>query len=207
MRGPRNGVNIQSSRVKRVEHALSFSPMTPVFTARQGEYLTFIHGFTKKFGVAPSFEEIGAHFGTTAPSVNNMIKTLCARGLLSRVPGAARSLRVLVPASQLPEGEFGSARRKSSVRSNPDPAVPSAVDVAVMAATSVLDVLMPHIADEELAAGLVSEAAQALRSSLAAAGASSEEALEAGRRVSAEVARWIPRGRGLYIRRKRWIRR
>ena len=62
---------------------------------------------------------------------------------------------------------------------------------AVVAATTVLDVLMPHVvADDELAAGLVSEAAQALRSSLAAAGASSEEALEAGRRVGAEVARW-----------------
>ncbi|MEO8382834.1 MAG: hypothetical protein ABI779_24460 [Acidobacteriota bacterium] len=84
--------------------------MAPVFTARQGEYLTFIHRYAQRFGVAPSFEEIGAHFGTTPPSVNNMIKTLCARGLLSRLPGVARSLRVLVPPSQLPESEFGPSR-------------------------------------------------------------------------------------------------
>ncbi len=179
--------------------------MASIFTARQGEYLTFIHRYTQKFGVAPSFEEIGAHFGTTPPSVNNMIKTLCARGLLSRLPGAARSLRVLVPASLLPESEFGPARGKSSARSNA--AVPSAVDVAAAAATAVLDVLMPHVADDGLAAGLVAEAAQAVYSSLAAAGASNEEALEAGHRVSAEVARWMPRGRGMYVRRKRWIRR
>jgi repressor LexA len=180
--------------------------MAPPFTVRQGEYLAFIHSYTKKFGVAPSFEEIGAHFGTTPPSVNNMIKTLCARGLLSRIPYAARSLRVLVPPSMLPEGEFGGGRGKSSSRSKPD-AGPSVVDVAVMAATSVLDVLMPHVASEERAAGLVAEAAQALRSSLAASGASSEEALEAGRRLSAEIARWMPGGRGVYVRRKGWFPR
>jgi hypothetical protein len=33
--------------------------MALAFTARQGEYLTFIHRYTQKFGVAPSFEEIG----------------------------------------------------------------------------------------------------------------------------------------------------
>jgi len=179
--------------------------MAAAFTARQGEYLTFIHRYTQKFGVAPSFEEIGTHFGTTPPSVNNMIKTLCARGLLSRLAGVARALRVLVPVSRRPEGEFGPARGKPSARSNP--AVPSTVDVAVVAATAVLDVLMPHVAYDGLAAGLVAEAAQAVHSSLAAAGASSEEALEAGRRVNAEVARWMPRGQGLYVRRKRWIRR
>lgn len=180
--------------------------MPPPFTARQGEYLAFIHRYTTKVGVAPSFEEIGAHFGTTPPSVNNMIKTLCNRGLLSRLPGVARSLRVLVPASLLPEGEFGVRRGKSSSQSTPN-ATPPFVDVAVMAATSVLDVLMPHVADEEQAAALVIEAAQALRSSLAAAGASKEEALEAGRRLGAEVARWMPRGQGLRIPRKRWVRR
>src|SRR6266545_7452290 len=179
--------------------------MPPAFTARQGEYLTFIHRYTQKFGVAPSFEDIGSHFGTTPPSVNNMIKTLCARGLLSRLPGVARSLRVLVPLSLLPEGEFGPARGKPSARSNT--AVPSTVDVAAVVATAVLDVLMPHVADDGLAAGLVAEAAQAVHSSLAAAGASGEEALEAGRRVNAEVARWMPRGRGLHVRRKRWTRR
>lgn len=185
--------------------ALCFFLMAPVFTARQGEYLTFIHRYAQRFGVAPSFEEIGAHFGTTPPSVNNMIKTLCARGLLSRLPGVARSLRVLVPPSQLPESEFGPSRGKASARSKAG--VPSAVDAAVAAALAVLDVLMPHLASDERAARLVAEAAETVHSSLAAAGASSEEALEAGRRVSAEVARWMPGGRGVLIPRKRWLRR
>lgn len=179
--------------------------MAPVFTARQGEYLSFIFRYTQRFGVAPSFEEIGDHFGTTPPSVNNMIKTLCARGLLSRLPGVARSLRVLVPGSLLPEGEFGAPRGKSRARSNA--AAPSAADVATAAATAVLDVLMPHVTDDELRAGLVVEAAQAVQSSLTAAGASSEEAVEAGRAVNAEVARWMPSGRGLFVPQKRWTRR
>ncbi len=63
------------------------------FTYRQGEYLAFIHDFTERRSMAPSFEEIGKHFGTTPPSVNGMIKTLEQRGFLSRQPGVARSLR------------------------------------------------------------------------------------------------------------------
>jgi len=185
--------------------------MAPAFTARQGEYLTFIHRFTERYGVAPSFDEIGTHFGTTPPSVNNMIKTLCARGLLSKLPGVARSLRVLVPSSQLPEGEFGSVRGKSSASSktaSPSTIGPSTVDVAAVVATAVLDVLMPHVPDDDgRGAALVAQAARAVRSSLANAGASSEEALEAARRVSAEVARWMPRGRGISIPRRHRILR
>jgi repressor LexA len=176
--------------------------MAPAFTARQGEYLAFIHRYTQKFGVAPSFEDIGRHFGTTPPSVNNMIKTLCARGLLSRLPGVARSLRVLVPELVLPESEFGGRREKSSARTTN--AVPSTADVAVLAVTAVLNAMMPHVAFDESPAGLAAAAAQAVHSSLAAAGVSSEEALEAGRRVKAEVALWMLRSRSVPVRRKRW---
>ncbi len=179
--------------------------MAPAFTRRQGEYLSFIHRYTQRFAVAPSFAEIGTHFGTTPPSVNNMIKTLCARGLLSKLPGVARSLRVLAPESSLPDGDFGPGRGKSREHSNA--AAPSTVDAAAVAAKAVLDVLMPHVTCDGEAAALVVDAAQSVRSSLAAAGASSEEALEVARLVNAEVARWMPDGRGLIVRRKRWTRR
>jgi LexA DNA binding domain len=66
-------------------------------TKRQAEYLAFLRAFTARWGIPPSFEEIGRHFGTTAPSVNSMVKMLEARGFLTRVPGQARTLRVLVP--------------------------------------------------------------------------------------------------------------
>ena len=179
--------------------------MPSPFTARQGEYLSFIHSYTRRFGVAPSFEEIGAHFGTTPPSVNNMIKTLCARGLLSKLPYVARSLRVLVPESQLPDGDFGKGRGKSKASGNT--AAPSAVDVAVAAARAVLDVLMPHVAYDGEAAVLVADAAQAVQSSLAEAGVSTVNSLEASRLVHAEMARWMPDGQSIRIPRMRWIRR
>jgi DNA-binding MarR family transcriptional regulator len=46
-----------------------------------------------------------AHFGTTPPSIHQMIMTLEPRGLISRVAGQARSIRVLVAKEELPELE------------------------------------------------------------------------------------------------------
>jgi repressor LexA len=66
-------------------------------TKRQTEYLAFIRAFTERWGIPPSFEEIGKHFGVTTPSVNTMVKALEARAFLTRVPGQARTLRVIVP--------------------------------------------------------------------------------------------------------------
>lgn len=177
------------------------------FTARQGEVLAFIQRFTARHGVAPSFEEIASHFGTSSPSVNGMIKTLERRGLLSRVPGVARSLRVLVPASRLPASEFGpptgrtkGARQGSNVR-------PSPADVAFAVAVSVVDVFMDGLGSVADASGLVQKAAGAVYDSLLKAGITKEEAQNVARRVVAEAARCQPDGRGIYVRRRRWIRR
>jgi Mn-dependent DtxR family transcriptional regulator len=41
-------------------------------------------------------------FGVTPPSVHQMVMTLAARGLVERIPGRARSLRVLVPKEAVP---------------------------------------------------------------------------------------------------------
>jgi DNA-binding MarR family transcriptional regulator len=41
-------------------------------------------------------------FRVTPPSVHGMVLTLVKRGLIERVPGRARSIRVLVPPEQLP---------------------------------------------------------------------------------------------------------
>jgi len=45
------------------------------------------------------------YFRVTAPSVHQMILTLERRGLISRVPGQPRSIRVLVPKDQIPQLE------------------------------------------------------------------------------------------------------
>ena len=175
------------------------------FTARQGEYLAFIHRFTLKHGVAPSFEEIAAHFGTSAPSVNGMIKTLERHALLSRVPGVARSLRVLAPTSLLPDSDFGSRARRTARRH--EGAVVSPVDTGVAAAIAVLDVVIPNLSAGDRRSGLVLQAARAVQASLAKAGLGREDAQDAARRVAAEAARWQADGRGTFVRRRQWMRR
>jgi repressor LexA len=181
--------------------------MAPTFTARQGQYLAFIHRYTARHGVAPSFEDIATHFGTTAPSVNGMIKTLERRGLLSRMPGVARSLRVLVPSSELTESDFG--RRGGGVRKTRSASggAVSAQDAAVTAALAVLERLLPRVPAEEDLDELVLRAAEDVWKALIAGGLSSEAAREVAAHIAAAVARWRRDGRGTIVRRRSWQRR
>jgi hypothetical protein len=180
--------------------------MAAAFTPRQGDYLAFIERFTARHGLAPSFEEIGLHFGTTAPSVNGMIKTLVSRGLLSRVPGVARSLRVVVPASALTPGDYGPRTRRRTAKGTEGDAL-TATDAAITVAFAVLDSLMPLLAATRDSAGLVEETARAAGAALGAAGLPSEEVQVVFARLVAEHARWQPDGRGTILRKRRWVRR
>jgi hypothetical protein len=73
------------------------------YTARQGQYLAFLHYYTKIHGQAPSEAEMQQHFRVTPPTVHSMVLMLEKKGLIARTPGAARSIRVLLPREQLPE--------------------------------------------------------------------------------------------------------
>ena len=53
-------------------------------TQRQREYLEFIKKFLHRFGVAPAETDIQRHFLVSAPSVNQMIRTLERRGFIVR---------------------------------------------------------------------------------------------------------------------------
>jgi Mn-dependent DtxR family transcriptional regulator len=75
------------------------------WTERQGQYLAFIHDYTKVNRQPPAETDIARFFGLAAPSVHRMVVELAERGLLAKTPGAARSLRVLVPRAELPELE------------------------------------------------------------------------------------------------------
>jgi Mn-dependent DtxR family transcriptional regulator len=74
----------------------------PAYTPKQGQYLAFIFNYTKIAGVPPAEADLQRYFGTTAPSVHQMVLRLDRLGLIRRVPGAPRSIEVLVPASELP---------------------------------------------------------------------------------------------------------
>ena len=75
---------------------------TPLFTERQGQYLAFIHAYTKLNRRPPAQADIQRYFGVSPPSVHQMVLTLERNQLLRRVPGAARSLEVLIDPESLP---------------------------------------------------------------------------------------------------------
>jgi SOS-response transcriptional repressor LexA len=74
----------------------------PGFTTKQGQYLAFIHAYTQVTGRPPAEAEMQRYFRVTPPSVHQMVLTLERAGLIRRQPGVARSIEVLVPATDLP---------------------------------------------------------------------------------------------------------
>jgi DNA-binding MarR family transcriptional regulator len=85
------------------------APPTPSgqarYTPKQGQYLAFIHYYTKIHGIPPAESEMQRYFRVSAPAVHQMICTLERSGLIERVPGRARTIRVLVPRGELPDLE------------------------------------------------------------------------------------------------------
>ena len=59
------------------------------FSARQGQYLAFIHAYTFINGRAPAQSDIARFFRVAPPTVHQMIVTLEKAGLISRRPAAA----------------------------------------------------------------------------------------------------------------------
>lgn len=72
------------------------------FTRKQGQYLAFIYYYTKVNGRAPSEADMEKYFRVTPPSVHQMVLTLEAKGLIERVPGQGRSIRLLIGHQDLP---------------------------------------------------------------------------------------------------------
>src|SRR5450631_4089720 len=79
----------------------------PIFTARQGQYLAFIHAYTLVNGQPPAQADIQRFFQVTPPSVHQMLLTLERERLISRRPGMPRSIAVLVDRADLPALEPG----------------------------------------------------------------------------------------------------
>ena len=89
-------------RLKATEKK-SIEAMTEAsFTARQGQYLAFIHAYTVINGRPPAEADLQRHFGATPPTVHDMILRLESAGHLTRVPGQARSLRLFISPTLLP---------------------------------------------------------------------------------------------------------
>ena len=74
-------------------------------TAKQGQYLAFIFYYTKIHGRAPAESDMLHYFKVSPPSVHQMVLTLESNGFIERVPGQARSIRLLLPRADLPDLE------------------------------------------------------------------------------------------------------
>ena len=75
----------------------------PDFTPWQGQYLAFIHAYTLVNGRPPAEADMQRFFHVTPPTVHQMVLTLEQAGLISRQPGAARSIALRVDPTALPE--------------------------------------------------------------------------------------------------------
>jgi Mn-dependent DtxR family transcriptional regulator len=74
----------------------------PTFTDKQGQYLAFIHAYTLVMGRPPAEADMRRFFAVTPPSVHQMVLTLERQGLISRSPGAPRSIELRVDPEILP---------------------------------------------------------------------------------------------------------
>ena len=75
---------------------------TPRFTQLQGQYLAFIHAYSRICKRPPAEADMRRHFQVTAPSVHQMVISLEKAGLITRQPGTARSIQLLVAPETLP---------------------------------------------------------------------------------------------------------
>ncbi len=73
------------------------------FTRKQGQYLAFIYSYTKIHGQPPAERDMQMYFRVTPPTIHQMVVTLEKNGLISRIPGQARSIHLLVPAEEIPQ--------------------------------------------------------------------------------------------------------
>ena len=79
------------------------SPSAKTFTTRQGQYLAYIHLYTRLHRRPPAETDIQQYFRVSPPSVHQMVLTLERAGLIRRQPRTPRSIEVLVDSKLLPE--------------------------------------------------------------------------------------------------------
>lgn len=73
------------------------------FTDRQGQFLAFIHYYMKLNGRPPAEADMQDYFRISPPSVHQMVLRLEELGLISRVPGQSRSIKLLLDQSEIPD--------------------------------------------------------------------------------------------------------
>jgi Mn-dependent DtxR family transcriptional regulator len=73
------------------------------FTPKQGQYLAYIHLYTRLHRRPPAEADMQEYFCVSPPSVHQMVLMLERAGFIRRQPRTPRSIEVLVDPKQLPE--------------------------------------------------------------------------------------------------------
>jgi Mn-dependent DtxR family transcriptional regulator len=73
------------------------------FTSKQGQYLAFIHLYTRLQRRPPAEADMQQYFRVSPPSVHQMVLTLERQGFIRRQPRTPRSIELLVDPKCLPE--------------------------------------------------------------------------------------------------------
>ena len=79
------------------------SPAAKTFTPKQGQYLAYIHLYTRLHRRPPAEAEMQEYFRVSPPSVHQMVLTLERDGFIRRQQRVARSIELLIDPAQLPE--------------------------------------------------------------------------------------------------------
>jgi Mn-dependent DtxR family transcriptional regulator len=79
------------------------SPSAKTFAPKQGQYLAFIHLYTRLHRRPPAETDMQEYFRVSPPSVHQMVLALERAGLIRRQPRIPRSIEVLVDPQTLPE--------------------------------------------------------------------------------------------------------
>ncbi len=72
------------------------------FTKKQGQYLAFIHTYTKINDQPPAEADMQRYFKVTPPSVHQMVVELERRSFISREKGRPRTIKILISPQILP---------------------------------------------------------------------------------------------------------
>jgi Mn-dependent DtxR family transcriptional regulator len=73
------------------------------FTVKQGQYLAYIHLYTRLHRRPPAETDMQEYFRVSPPSVHQMVVMLERAGFIRRQPRTPRSIRLLVDPNQLPD--------------------------------------------------------------------------------------------------------
>ena len=73
------------------------------FTAKQGQYLAYIHLYTRLHRRPPAETDMQEYFRVSPPSVHQMVLTLERAGFIRRQPRTPRSIELLVDPGHLPD--------------------------------------------------------------------------------------------------------